>query len=67
MGVSCSKGLRAQDVTASRRPAIVSITSAVRKALKPGAKVTVKVSKPGAVTVTKTLTVRAGKRPTLKG
>ena len=45
----------------------MSLKSVVRKALKPGTKVTVKVTKPGAVSVTKTLTVRAGKRPTLKG
>ncbi len=65
--VSCSKKACAAKSYSVKKAGSVSLKSAVRKALKPGAKVTVKVSKPGAVTVTKTLTVRAGKRPTLKG
>ena len=65
--VSCSKNAWAAKSYNVKKAGSVSLESAVRKALKPGAKLTVKVTEPGAVTVTKTLTVRAGKRPTLKG
>jgi hypothetical protein len=62
--VTCAKGCSRRSLT-STHAGNVSLKAFVKRAVKARSKIAVKVTRPGALGVIKTLTVRAGKRPTL--
>jgi hypothetical protein len=63
--VKCPKGCAKKTYTTTAAKSSVSLKLLVKKALKVGTKVTVTVSKAGALGLTKTLTIRKGKAPSV--
>jgi len=64
VAVACPRGCSRKSMT-SARSGNVSLKAFVRRSLKAGTKLTVRVTRPGALGVVKTLTIRAAKRPTV--
>ena len=62
-GKGCPSGLKGKGYTKKNASGTVSLGKFIKKSLKAGNKITVMVSKAGAISTKKVLTVRAGKRP----
>jgi hypothetical protein len=65
-GKGCPSGLKGKGYTKANVSGTVSLDKFIKKSLKAGDKITVVVSKAGAITTRKVLTVRAGKRPIVR-
>ena len=66
VSVTCTKGCPRKAYKHAKAKGTFSVKAYLRRWLKPGAVLTVTVSKPGAMTVIKRLTMRRSKRPILE-
>ena len=63
--VTCTGGCPRKRVTLKDRRGTVALTAYRNRALRAGAKLTIKVTKPGTIGMSKVITIRPGKRPTI--
>ncbi|MDA0173690.1 putative metal-binding motif-containing protein [Solirubrobacter taibaiensis] len=63
--VTCTGGCPRKRVTLKNRAGTVALTAYRNRAIRAGAKLTIKVTKPGTIGMSKVITIRASKRPTI--
>jgi hypothetical protein len=63
--VTCTGGCPRKRVTLKNRGGTVALTAFRNRAIRAGAKLTIKVTKPGTIGMSKVVTIRAGRRPTI--
>jgi hypothetical protein len=63
--VDVQAGGATKRVTLKNRRGTVALTAYRNRALRAGAKLTIKVTKPGTIGMSKMITIRPGKRPTI--
>lgn len=65
ISIRCAGGCPRKRATITGKRGTVAITPYRNRALKAGAKLTIEVTRPGAIGTAKVVTIRAGKRPTI--